>query len=903
MPNVLSTAFVTVKVLSSGIGKDLASAMESGASGAGAAGGKAGKSWARGFQSSGVTKASKEITLGIAAVGVESVMAAAKFGASMTRISTQAGVPQAKLAALSRGVLAIAGKVGQGPDALAESLYHVESNFASLGITAPRALDLVKVAAEGASAGNANLEDVTNALTAAVASGIPGVSNFSQAMGVLNATVGAGDMKMQDLAEAFGTGMVAVVKGYGLSIRDVGAALDVFGDNNIRGAQAGTNLRMAVQALAVPAKAGADELKALGLNTTSFATAMEKGGLLPAIELLVTRLKKAGDSGTQMGNAITTIFGKKAGTGVAILAEQLTRLQSKYPALTKGANDFGKAWAQTAATPAQKFRELGASADALGISLGQKLLPGVMQIVDWLQKNQQTAIRAAEGIAAFAVSVTALSYAIKAVATVKTVFTAIAGGISAIAGGVSAIRGFSAASVAAAAVQKGLASSTLAVAAAEGTAAAAGTTFAVSADGVTTSLGAMTIGEKAAAVGMAALDAVNPVAWMVAAAAAIAALGVVLVKNSDQTGALISQYQQQDKATGFSISGYQKLAGQLNTVNDSQSRLSQTVRLSSGPVALAKFGSAAYSTALGEVTTAQFRAQSTARNLVTGLGELAASYGITQKQAEELATGAGVTATQFAASGTAGDLAQQKVFQYGNTAGKAAIQADQLANANGGVTTSLDGMVNQLLATQGDLTGFRQAQMEAVTALAASSTGLRGNSAAALAAQQAVNQATYAAEQFVKAEQGVPGGAAKASQVLQEQITFLRQHGDNSAYAAQEIGVLERQLAALKSPAPANIIVHGDGTFSVAGNAVKARAAGGLITGGIPGKDSVLSALMPGEVVVPAGMVRAGAVDHLRGSLPGFASGGIVPSYSGAPGQPMGNWAAGNFSAMSVILD
>ena len=54
-------------------------------------------------------------------------------------------------------------------------------------------------------------------------------------MGALNAIVGAGDMKMQDLAEAMGTGMVAVVKGYGLSLKDVGAALATFGDNNIRG--------------------------------------------------------------------------------------------------------------------------------------------------------------------------------------------------------------------------------------------------------------------------------------------------------------------------------------------------------------------------------------------------------------------------------------------------------------------------------------------------------------------------------------------------------------------------------------------------------------------------------------------------------------------------------------------
>src|SRR6266568_3034154 len=62
------------------------------------------------------------------------------------------------------------------------------------------------------------------------------------------------------------------------------------------------------------------------------------------------------------------------------------------------------------------------------------------------------------------------------------------------------------------------------------------------------------------------------------------------------------------------------------------------------------------------------------------------------------------------------------------------------------------------------------------------------------------------------------------------------------------------------------------------------HAAGGFISGGTPGRDSVAAMLMPGEVVVPVSMVRAGAVDHLRGRLPGFASGGSVTGM-GAPGR------------------
>src|SRR5215472_13924962 len=119
---------------------------------------------AEGMKSS-VSNLSKASTLaGAAVVGFvgESIKMAADFDAKMTMISTQAGVSKEKIAGLSRGVLDLAGQVGFSPDSLAESLYHVESNAESMGITSSQALDLVRTAAEGAAIGHAKLVDVTN---------------------------------------------------------------------------------------------------------------------------------------------------------------------------------------------------------------------------------------------------------------------------------------------------------------------------------------------------------------------------------------------------------------------------------------------------------------------------------------------------------------------------------------------------------------------------------------------------------------------------------------------------------------------------------------------------------------------------------------------------------------------
>lgn len=371
---------------------------------------------------------------GLAAIGVESVRMASKFDSSMTLLHTQAGVAQDKMAGLKQGVLDLAGKVGQSPDSLAEALFHVESNFESMGISSSKALHLVETAAKGATTGHANLVDVTNALTAAVASGIPGVQNMDQAMGVLNATVGVGDMKMQDLANAFGSGMVATVKGFGLSITDVGAALAVFGDNNIRGSLAGNQLRMSVMALAHPVATAGEALKTLGLTQTTLATDMQKGGLKLALEDLVGRMQKAGISSKEQGQIITEAFGRKAGAGLNILVGQMDRLESKYPALEKGAKGFGQAWADTQKTFAFQTKQLQTSFDALLITVGTKLIPPLQSVVSLMLNHKTATIGATAALAGLMAATVAVSAAMKVAAAAQMLWAAGGKGLEALKG-------------------------------------------------------------------------------------------------------------------------------------------------------------------------------------------------------------------------------------------------------------------------------------------------------------------------------------------------------------------------------------------------------------------------------------------------------------------------------------
>jgi TP901 family phage tail tape measure protein len=335
---------------------------------------KAGKAWGM----------AKLAILGVGGAMVYGMVKAAGFQSIMMTLSTQAGVAKSQLPGLSSGVLALSGQVGFNPDSLAGALYHVESSFQSVGITGPKALSLLKIAAEGAATGHADLTDVTNALDATIVAGVPGIKSYSGAMGALNAIVGSGDMTMEDLATAMGSGVMAVAKSYGQSIYQVGAALATLGDNNIRGAKAATDLRMAWQAMLDPIATAGPALEKLGLTDTQLGQEMTHHGMTAALSMLVEHLKAAKVPMSDWGQMETDIFGKKAGVGIGILTDQLDRLKGKLPDIEKGASGFGKAWEQTQQTVGQQWKDLESGMEGLVTREGTVLLPMGLKVVHWL---------------------------------------------------------------------------------------------------------------------------------------------------------------------------------------------------------------------------------------------------------------------------------------------------------------------------------------------------------------------------------------------------------------------------------------------------------------------------------------------------------------------------------------
>lgn len=240
----------------------------------------------------------------IAGAGV-SVKMAMDFQSSMEMIRTQAGATQTEVNKMSQAILDLAPKVGMGPDELAQGLYHLES----AGFRGAQALDLLKAAAEGARIGNANLEDTTQAMIAITASHIKGVKDANDAMAILNATVGIGDMRMEGLAQAMSTGIVPTAATFGLRMQDVSAALATLTDNAVPPIDAATRLRMTISLMGAPSSTAAKALKEIGLSSTQLADDMRGKGLLAALEDLKGHLEAVEPATTKVvgGTKLTAL--------------------------------------------------------------------------------------------------------------------------------------------------------------------------------------------------------------------------------------------------------------------------------------------------------------------------------------------------------------------------------------------------------------------------------------------------------------------------------------------------------------------------------------------------------------------------------------------------------------------
>lgn len=318
----------------------------------------------------------------IALIAAESIKSAVKFESSMKKIQTQAGGTAKDVKTLSKQVLSLAPSTQQGPEKLSEALYHLKS----VGMDNVTAMKSLKVASDLAAVGGADLESTTNALAGAWRTGIKGATTFAQSAATVNAIIGAGNMTMEDMVAALGTGILPTAKTFGLTFSSVGAALAVFTDEGVGAASAATRLRMTISLLGAPSKAASKVLKTIGLTGTELANEMRSPrGLVGAVGLLKSKMDAAGLSATKQAQLLSMAFGGgKSSSAIMSLVNNYDVLQKKQNQVNASMGKYGPAVAAQRKTAQAQFNLLKSAVETMSIELGNKLLPPVTSFAEWI---------------------------------------------------------------------------------------------------------------------------------------------------------------------------------------------------------------------------------------------------------------------------------------------------------------------------------------------------------------------------------------------------------------------------------------------------------------------------------------------------------------------------------------
>lgn len=328
------------------------------------------------------------ITTPILGIGAAAGWMAMNFEQEMTLIETQAGAPRGEIQALHDDVLALAKDSTFGPTELAKGLFHLES----IGLRGAKAMDALKIASQGAMVGNADLESVTTALGSAWLVNIKGAGNLRHVMAELNATTGAGNVRMSDLVMALGTGILPASKEAGLSIHDVMGAMALFTDEGYQASSAAAQFSTALHFLYNPTDKARTAMEGMGLSGDQLARDMRKPkGLLVALRDLQKHLDTlpGGHKGITAMQTLGQILPGGRGRIMLTLLNQLDRYDMKLNQIKNTAGRFGQSVKQSQETPLNKLKKSWAGIQVSLVKLGNDIIPMVVPLLQQLATDVQ----------------------------------------------------------------------------------------------------------------------------------------------------------------------------------------------------------------------------------------------------------------------------------------------------------------------------------------------------------------------------------------------------------------------------------------------------------------------------------------------------------------------------------
>lgn len=329
--------------------------------------------------------ASKAMTVGavaVAAIGYESVKAAANFQTLTTRLVTTAGEAPSALGKIQQGILQISVQTGTSAAELAKSMYTVEA----AGYDAAHGgLDVLRASTEGAALEGSDFGTVSNAVTDILKDYHLGAGQAADYTSKLVAAVSSGKANFQQMSAAMAN-ILPQASAVHLSFADVSGVLATMTSHGMSAQRASMNMANALRNLEGPTGTMLKEFKLLGINSQELQQHLATQGLGGTLQWLSTvAASGAPKVGQTYVDALKKLTGSASGLNVALMttgenSKQTSDAIARISKATADAHGNVSGFSTLQGTFAFQMNQAKAAVNAAGITIGNILLPAVTSI-------------------------------------------------------------------------------------------------------------------------------------------------------------------------------------------------------------------------------------------------------------------------------------------------------------------------------------------------------------------------------------------------------------------------------------------------------------------------------------------------------------------------------------------
>lgn len=292
-----------------------------------------------------------------AVVGVATVKMAGDFESSTNRLVTSAGEIHQNLEMVRQGILSMAGEVGYSAEELSKAMYTIESG----GQHGADGLQVLRAAAEGAKAENAELKTVADAVTSVLVDYHLKAEDAASVTSKLVAATSAGKTTFEELSGSMAS-VLPVASAAHVSLDDILGDLASMTVHGMSAQQSAQNLADVIRHMQNPTAVQTKELALMGISAQNLADDLSSRGLSGTLQEISDRIR------TSMGPGATKVI-LDLGTALKTLPKDVQALgqQLIQGTITQGEyNKAAKAMDPIAAHQAAAFATLAASTHVIG---------------------------------------------------------------------------------------------------------------------------------------------------------------------------------------------------------------------------------------------------------------------------------------------------------------------------------------------------------------------------------------------------------------------------------------------------------------------------------------------------------------------------------------------------------